>query len=111
MALGADPSLVAAGTAYYVAPPGDAGKCAGNTEPLYRLSQRRSDGSIGQRFVRDAGVRDTLEDAGWIADGAGKPAAFACVPMLQQGAAVEVGPGEHAPAQPFPRPAPIRRGR
>ena len=90
--LTADPAWTDEGVAYYAALPDSAGRCATGTEPLYRLYNNGVNGIGAHRYVASAGVSSTMIAAGWIAEGYGVPAVFACVPELRPGS---VQPIEH----------------
>ena len=77
------------GVAYYVMLPNSAGECSAGTEPLFRLYNGSRNGTVGHRYVREPGVRDTMVGAGWIAEGQGPAAVFACVPALRPQASPE----------------------
>ena len=81
-ALALDASWTHEGTAYYAALPDAYGSCPAGTEPLHRLFNQGRNGLAAHRYVTHAGVRDTMVAAGWLAEGIGDPAVFACVPAL-----------------------------
>ena len=81
--LRADPAWTYEGVSYFVALPGPDGNCGSGTEPLYRLYNNGRDGVIAHRYVRETGVRDTMANAGWTAEGHGRDVIYACVPALR----------------------------
>jgi YVTN family beta-propeller protein len=100
--LKANPAWIDEGVAYYVALPDAAGDCSVGTEPLYRLYNGSRDGFVAHRYVREKGVRDTMVNAGWIAEGEGAAAIFACVPALRP----TVSPAEEIALSDVPEPFP-----
>jgi hypothetical protein len=70
------------GVAFFVALPDAAGRCGAGTEPLYRLYDGSVQGLPQHRYTPSADTRDALVAQGWVAEGLGSDAVFACTPTL-----------------------------
>jgi YVTN family beta-propeller protein len=70
------------GIAYFVAMPNRDGTCAPHTVPVYRLYDGSRAGAPNHRYTTDAAVRDAMVAQGWIAEGSGADAVFACTPPV-----------------------------
>jgi probable HAF family extracellular repeat protein len=66
------------GEAFFVGTPDATGGCTAGTTPVYRLWSQRA--YSNHRYTTDAGVRDNMVRAGWLAEGNGPGLASFCAP-------------------------------
>ncbi len=61
---------------------GNCGTIGGaQTAPLYRLYNNGMGGAPNHRYTTDLTIFNQMSAAGWVAEGSGSPAVFACVPQ------------------------------
>jgi hypothetical protein len=69
--------------AYFVKLPDADGHCPAGTEALFRLYNDGQGGAPNHRFTSRPSVRDAMRGQGWVAEGNGPDAVFACTPALR----------------------------
>ena len=67
--------------AFYIALTDANGNCAAGTIPLYRAYDNGMGGAPNHRYTTSLTIQNQMLAAGWIAEGSGNPAVFACVPQ------------------------------
>ena len=77
--------------AFYLQVPSEAGVCPANTVALYRLYNNGMGGAPNHRYTTNATTFSQMIAAGWVYEGNGATAAFACVPA--DGAAAQAPEG------------------
>jgi len=70
---------------YYIALADAAGNCPAGTAPLYRLYNNGQGGAPNHRLTASRATRDALVAQGWVKEGSGPDAVYACTPTLLTG--------------------------
>lgn len=68
------------GIAFQAALPDGAGNCAPGLRPLYRVYNNGMGGAPNHRYMVEPEIREAMVEWGWIPEGSGPNAVFACMP-------------------------------